>query len=415
MAYPSLERRGESRERMQNLLVSCSKKPLHLMDYYEVLGITSTQERKTITQSELKKRYCALALKYHPDKNQNDQNATLYFQRINEAYQVLSDPKKRKIYDETGQVDLSSLADDPKTFFKHCFGGEAFEDLIGDFFIASFAKDFGEYAESNIPNNPQPENTSLNMDEFLTKERMQQYKDTFEHRVLELASKLLAKIGNYQTGNAESCASFRSSISADCQRLSKEPNAKRLLATIGYVYYTRAKKMIGTYRFFGLPSFWTGIKDTSHIVGKYVQMMNSLRTLDKQASKMAPALPAAESHKTISSEKLNSHGATFTDSNSTSGKPESSPDQSSFPNDTQEDDSDPVLDPKTVEYLMKFVGNITCLEVEAALRRVMKLVIEDSTTLSKKEIVRRSEAIKIIGKMFIETSKALPEETDIFA
>ncbi len=64
---------------------------------------------------------------------------------------------------------------------------------------------------------------------------------------------------------------------------------------------------------------------------------------------------------------------------------------------------------------MKFVGNITCLEVEAALRRVMKLVIEDSKTLSKNEIIRRSEAIKIIGKMFIETSKALPEETDIFA
>ena len=66
-------------------------------DYYEVLGV----DRKA-SQDEIKKTYRKLAMKYHPDKNPNDKEAEEKFKELNEAHQVLSDPKKRARYDQLG-------------------------------------------------------------------------------------------------------------------------------------------------------------------------------------------------------------------------------------------------------------------------------------------------------------------------
>ena len=67
------------------------------MDYYEVLGVA-----KNATDEEIKKAYRAKALQYHPDKNQGNAAAEEMFKKINEAYSVLSDSKKRADYDIGG-------------------------------------------------------------------------------------------------------------------------------------------------------------------------------------------------------------------------------------------------------------------------------------------------------------------------
>ena len=69
-----------------------------LTDYYKILGIS-----KKATEAEIKKAYRKLARKYHPDLNPNDKVAEKKFKEINEANEVLSDPKNRKKYDEYGE------------------------------------------------------------------------------------------------------------------------------------------------------------------------------------------------------------------------------------------------------------------------------------------------------------------------
>lgn len=67
-----------------------------MKDFYEVLGVS-----KNATEAEIKSAYRKLALKWHPDKNKSSE-ATAKFKQINEAYEVLSDTKKRQMYDQMG-------------------------------------------------------------------------------------------------------------------------------------------------------------------------------------------------------------------------------------------------------------------------------------------------------------------------
>ena len=73
-------------------------------DYYKILGVS-----KTAKDDELKKAYRKLALKFHPDKNQSP-GAEEKFKEISEAYEVLSDEKKRRIYDQVGEEGLKNGA-----------------------------------------------------------------------------------------------------------------------------------------------------------------------------------------------------------------------------------------------------------------------------------------------------------------
>lgn len=67
-------------------------------DYYKILGVS-----KSATQNDIKKAYRKLAVKYHPDKNKDNKSAEEKFKEINEANEVLSDPEKRKKYDQFGE------------------------------------------------------------------------------------------------------------------------------------------------------------------------------------------------------------------------------------------------------------------------------------------------------------------------
>lgn len=89
-------------------------------NYYEILGVDNNSDI-----NEIKKSYKKLALKYHPDKNNGDKEAELKFQEVAEAYAVLTDPEKKRVYDLTGDADGFDLnfSDnfDPFSLFNNIF------------------------------------------------------------------------------------------------------------------------------------------------------------------------------------------------------------------------------------------------------------------------------------------------------
>jgi len=101
------------------------------VDYYELLEISRSASPK-----EIRDGYYRAAKKWHPDKNKQDPNAEARFKTISEAYEVLSDPEKRKIYDQHGAEGLEAAAAmdkiDVKSLVRALFGGGEFDDIFGD-------------------------------------------------------------------------------------------------------------------------------------------------------------------------------------------------------------------------------------------------------------------------------------------
>ncbi len=109
-------------------------------NYYDILGVS-----KSATQEEIKKAYRKQALKYHPDKNSGDQKASDTFKKVSEAYEVLSDEHKRKIYDQYGEegvrsqgqpgggAGFSSMEEALRTFMGAFGGGSSpFDNFFGN-------------------------------------------------------------------------------------------------------------------------------------------------------------------------------------------------------------------------------------------------------------------------------------------
>ncbi|KAH3692834.1 hypothetical protein DPMN_194588 [Dreissena polymorpha] len=137
--------RGQDSSRQKGASMKANK----MGEYYEVLGI-----ERNATETDIKKAYRKMALKWHPDKNpDNKEEAEKRFKEISEAYEVLSDKKKREVYDKYGKEGLTGNQQgyshydhngfddlhgfhfrDPEEVFREFFGGR---DPFAEFFSGS--------------------------------------------------------------------------------------------------------------------------------------------------------------------------------------------------------------------------------------------------------------------------------------
>ncbi len=116
-------------------------------DYYELLGVS-----RNASQEEIKKAWREAALKYHPDRNKDKEQAEQMFKKVAEAYEVLSDPEKRRMYDAYGKDALKGhnvrMHDFSHMDFREIFDMFGLGDLFG--FSSSSSRDYGADLQIDI-------------------------------------------------------------------------------------------------------------------------------------------------------------------------------------------------------------------------------------------------------------------------
>ena len=112
-----------------------------MRDYYEILGVD-----RGATPEEIKKAYRKLAVQYHPDKNPGDKMAEEKFKEASNAYSVLSDPEKRRVYDTRGHAGVDGMGFEGYRTMDDIFANLNLDDIFGRGFggFGGFGDAFGD-------------------------------------------------------------------------------------------------------------------------------------------------------------------------------------------------------------------------------------------------------------------------------
>jgi curved DNA-binding protein len=137
------------------------------LDYYKILGID-----RTATSKDVKSAYRKLARKFHPDLNPNDKDAKRNFQQINEANEVLSDPEKRKKYDQYGKdwqhaeeyEKAKQNQQQSSNYQRTGYSGAHSEGDFSDFFESLFGQSAGTGRSRQVKYRGQDFNAELHLD-----------------------------------------------------------------------------------------------------------------------------------------------------------------------------------------------------------------------------------------------------------
>ncbi|CAG8580016.1 7035_t:CDS:2 [Ambispora leptoticha] len=171
------------------------------------------------TEAEIKSNYKKLALKHHPDKNGGIE--TEEWNKISKAYEILSNEDKRAIYDNYGTIhDLG------KASLNVHVGGDSWIPYIGNLEI-------GLWLASVVEDGSSPELKMINSSEQRERRHIT--------RVSRIARHLQDKLHQFPNNDHAEFKSFKESLSQEAQKLSTEPNGKRLLSLLGEIYVSRAE------------------------------------------------------------------------------------------------------------------------------------------------------------------------------
>ncbi|KAF9578574.1 hypothetical protein BGW38_005559 [Lunasporangiospora selenospora] len=323
-------------------------------ELYEILGVPTDA-----TAIQIKKNYRQLALQNHPDKNP-DPDAHEKFQKISEAYQILSDPKLRSEYNMYGHnKDVSPEGGfvNPEAFFKQQFGGDRFVDFIGEISIGRDMRDaLNEPEESTVDLTPEEKaKREASANEVKDKAR----DEARQARVDKLVKTLVHRLNIYTEGPCDTPATkaYQEQMRLEAEELKTESYGVELLHAIGFTYTLKAKQHLGRSELLGLGGIFHGFREKGHILTETVSTLRAAMDLQQSFSQLQEAEEKADE---VKKKQLEEAAATMG---------------------------------------LRALWKGSKLEVEGVLRDVCETVLSDST-VPKAVLIKRATALKIIGAVF---------------
>ncbi|KAJ9092942.1 hypothetical protein QFC19_008540 [Naganishia cerealis] len=366
-------------------------------EYYEILGV-----QVMATQEEIKKAYRKMAIKLHPDKNRDDPAAEENFKQLSIAYQVLSDPNLRAIYNRNGQkkggggVEPAGGFQDPEVVFGTMFGGERFHDWIGTISIVFSGKDMKDALENEQEQQTEmaqyisaaqaagrpvamgPGGQPVMTPELLARRQQRQKalqdKKTAarKERVERLAQNLINKLSIYtESAHGENdkavTASFKEICRIEAEELSKENYGYELLQAIGRTYISKGEHYEASNSFAPL-GWFHGARQNFNLIGDTVSTLRAAIELKTVFQKLQEAEQSG-----LSAEHVRK------------------------------------LEEQAAEQGVRVIWKGAKLEVEGVIRNVCDEVLNDKNVTAKTRDLRAT-ALKLMGEAFISIKKSGEEE-----
>lgn len=349
-------------------------------EFYDVLGL-----HPSCSESEIKRAYYLAARKAHPDKNPDDPEASQKFQRVGEAYQVLSDAALRAKYDSRGKEGLGEHAFvDASAFFAAIFGSDQMEGLVGRLQLATMATAGAE----------------LRRDET----RLLQ-----ERRVGRLAIKLAAILDGFDPSDP---AAFEARSRSLRDALASASYGVPMLKLIGFVYEKQAFEFandpvggLGTWADLGIRSTAARLEQMRGRVHSQVSAAQAgWRAF--QAFRMGEAEAAAEEKgggdeneqsKKKTRDETTGAGAKGNDEEKKNGDDAEKNDGSS--SSARADAARAKRQQEAMPHVVEALWNASALDIERTIRSTCFKVLHDFSVDQKKRAAR-ADALARVGKIF---------------
>ncbi|CRG93385.1 DnaJ protein, putative [Plasmodium gallinaceum] len=351
--------------------------------YYDILNISPNAKL-----SEIKNSYYKLALKYHPDKNSNDPEAKLKFQKINEAYQVLGDEERRMKYNKYGlNATKDMILIDPSIFFMMLFSSEELSDYIGTLRIAFFV-------QLAFEGNMSIEDVRSSNEVMMSEMEVEQKK-----REVELALLLRTRLQPYVDGDNM----WNEKMEKEIKGLLDSSFSSSILESIGWTYENVSTSYIAEVTtLWGVGATVANIQAASRTIGNTFcaakSMINTVVTIKDfslNSEKMNSIKEKKENHKNFNNSSNNN------DHNNSEGN---NIDNS---NNNISNDNIPLIDKeenKALGIIIKNVLTLVLWDIESTVRQAADKVIRDEG-VDLETRLKRAEGMKILGKLMQKWSK----------
>ena len=358
-------------------------------EFYDVLGL-----HPSCSESEIKRAYYLAARKAHPDKNPDDPEASQKFQRVGEAYQVLSDSALRAKYDSRGKEGLGEHAFvDASAFFAAIFGSDQMEGLVGRLQLATMATAGAE----------------LRRDET----RLLQ-----ERRVGRLAIKLAAILDGFDPSDP---AAFEARSRSLRDALASASYGVPMLKLIGFVYEKQAFEFandpvggLGTWADLGMRSTAARLEQMRGRVHSQVSAAQAgWRAF--QAFRMGEAeAAAAEKSKEKEKGARGDHAADAAEAAERGDDGEAAGSSDGAAAAAAAEAARAKRQQEAMPHVVEALWNASALDIERTIRSVCFKVLHDFSVDAKKRAAR-AEALARLGKTFQAADSEEGSRTDPMA